>query len=98
MYYTYLLQSLKDKTWYTGYTKDLKERVLIHNKGLNFSTKSKRPWKLLYYEASIHQKDAKAREKYLKSGMGKRYLRNRLKHQLAEGLSPVRVLTTLTLR
>jgi putative endonuclease len=86
MYYIYLLESLKDKTWYTGYTKDLKERVLIHNKGLNYSTKSRRPWKLLYYEACIHKKDARAREKYLKSGMGKRYLKNRLKYQLSNGL------------
>jgi len=86
MFYTYLLQSLKDKSWYTGYTKDLKERVMSHNKGLNFSTKSKKPWKLLYYEACLSEKDARGREKYLKSGMGKRYLKNRLKYQLSEGL------------
>lgn len=78
-YYVYVLQSLKDKSWYTGYTADLKKRFLEHNKGFNYSTKSRCPWKLIYYEACIDEKDAKDRERYLKSGMGKRYLKNRLK-------------------
>ena len=79
MYYTYVLINRKDYTWYTGFTHDLKKRILEHNQGLNFSTKSKRPWYLIYYEACVNEKDAKAREKYLKSGMGKRYIKNRLK-------------------
>lgn len=37
------------------------------------------PWKMIYCEISLNQKDARAREKYLKSGMGRRYLKNRLK-------------------
>lgn len=68
----------KDGNWYTGSTSDLKKRLQEHNKGYNFSTKNRRPWKLIYYEASLNENDAKARERYLKSGMGKRYLRNRL--------------------
>jgi len=79
MYYIYVLKSLKDSKWYTGYTDDLQKRILEHNKGHNFSTKDRRPFKLIYYEASLNEKDAKAREKYLKSGMGKKYIRNRLK-------------------
>ena len=78
-YYVYVLQSEKDGNWYTGYTSDLKKRLQEHNKGYNFSTKNRRPRKLIYYEASLNENDAKARERYLKSGMGKRYLRNRLK-------------------
>ena len=46
------------------------------------STKDRLPIKLIYYEACIDEKDARAREKYLKSGMGKRYIRNRLKNYL----------------
>ena len=56
-----------------------------HNTKLNKSTKFGTPWKLIYYEASLHSKDAKAREKYLKSGMGKRYIKNRLKFFFAQG-------------
>jgi len=58
---------------------DLKKRILEHNKGYNVSTKHRGNFRLLYYEACLDKKDALAREKYLKSGMGKRYLKNRLK-------------------
>ncbi len=78
-YYVYVIQGLKDNQWYTAYTSDLRKRLQEHNKGYDFSTRNKRPWKLIYYEASSDEKDAKARGKYLKSGMGKRYLNNRLK-------------------
>ena len=49
-FYNYTIQSKKDKTLYMGYTVDLKKRLEKHNKGLVESTKSKRPWKLIYYE------------------------------------------------
>ena len=79
MWYVYILQSVKDKNWYTGYTNDLRKRIREHNRGKNLSTQYRRTWKLIYYEACLSQKDAIAREKYLKSGMGKRYIKNRLK-------------------
>ncbi|HAS00261.1 MAG TPA: excinuclease ABC subunit C [Candidatus Moranbacteria bacterium] len=79
MFYVYVLQSLIDGLLYTGYTGDLKKRISEHNEGRNFSTKTRKPFKLVYYEACFNEKDAKAREKYLKSGMGKRYVKNRLK-------------------
>jgi len=67
---------------YTGSTKDLRKRLSQHNKGESTWTKKGIPWTLIYYEASINKEDAQAREKYLKSGMGKRYLKNRLKRFL----------------
>ena len=79
MYYVYVLKSDKDGNWYTGYTDNLQKRILEHNKGLNLATKDRRPFKLIYCEVSLNNKDAKAREKYLKSGMGKKYVKNRLK-------------------
>lgn len=79
MYYTYVLQSEKDSKWYTGYSNDLKRRLSDHNKGLVYATTKRRPFKLIYYEACLNEDDAKAREEYLKSGMGKRSIRNRLK-------------------
>lgn len=45
-------------------------------------TKGRGPFKLIYYEACLNQQDAYTREKYLKSGMGKRYIKNRLKRFL----------------
>jgi len=79
MYYVYVLKSEKDGNWYTGYTNDLQKRILEHKKKLVFSTKDRTPLTLIYCECSLNEKDAKAREKYLKSGMGKKYLKNRLK-------------------
>ncbi|HYK24226.1 MAG TPA: hypothetical protein VEU75_06135, partial [Candidatus Acidoferrum sp.] len=38
------------------------------------------PWKLIYYEAYIDQRDAEGRERYLKSGSGRRFLRKQLRH------------------
>lgn len=81
-YYVYLLQSQKDNKLYTGCTNDLQKRFKQHNKGEVFSTKNRGPFKLIYYEACINKSDAFAREKYLKTGMGKRYLKNRLKRFL----------------
>lgn len=85
MWYVYILKSEKNHRWYTGFTDDLRKRILNHNSGKNKSAKYGVPWKLIYYEACLNQKDARTREKYLKSGMGKRYLKNRLKFFFAEG-------------
>lgn len=85
MWYVYVLMSQKTGQWYTGSTYDLRKRILSHNLGKNKSTKYGVPWKLIYYESSLNKKDARAREKYLKSGVGKRYIRNRLKFFFAEG-------------
>jgi len=83
MQYVYVLQSTKDGKWYTGCTEDLQKRFSEHNDGKVLSTKGRGPFELIYYEASLNSEDAFAREKYLKSGMGKRYLKNRLKRFLS---------------
>lgn len=80
MFYTYVLLSLKDNKWYTGFSNDLKRRFEDHNKGLVYATRLRKPFKLIYYEACLNENDAMARETYLKSGMGKRFLKNRLKY------------------
>jgi len=66
-YYVYILKSLKDNKFYTGYTKNLKLRFEQHNKGLVTSTKNRRPLELIYFEGCINQQDATHREKYLKT-------------------------------
>lgn len=78
-YYVYVLQSKKDKKWYTGYSDNLQRRLKEHKSGQCYTTKNRRPLKLIYFEGCLSKDDAIAREKYLKSGMGKRYLRNRMK-------------------
>lgn len=78
-YYTYILLSEKDGKKYTGYTKNLKERFERHQNGLVESTKNRRPFKLIYFEACLNQQDATHREKYLKTHYGKMFLKNMLK-------------------
>ncbi len=77
-YYTYILQSTKDKTLYKGCTNDLVRRFQEHNNGLVETTRLKRPWELIYYEACLNKKDAYNREKYLKMGGGRRFTKKRL--------------------
>ena len=81
-FYIYILLSLKDGMFYTGYSKQIDVRMEQHHAGLCYSTRDRRPLMLIYYEACLSRQDALAREKYLKSGMGKRYIRNRLKTTL----------------
>ena len=68
--------------FYTGSTKDLKLRFDQHNKGLVASTKDRRPFNLIYYEACVDKDDARRREKYLKSYHGKMYVKRRIKSYL----------------
>jgi len=78
MYYTYDLLSHKDGRWYTGSTGDLKARVEEHSRGRVQSTRSRRPLQLAYYEACLAEADARRRERYLKTGRGKKHLRQKL--------------------
>ncbi len=77
-YYTYILKSKKDGKIYTGVTKDLRKRLQQHNSGKSTYTKGRGPFSLIYYEACLLEDKARSRELFLKSGMGKRYLANRL--------------------
>lgn len=82
-YYVYVLQSEKNKDWlYVGYTEDLVKRLKEHNKGKNVATKPHRPFKPIFYEAYSNKKDAKRREKYLKTTKGRTTLRSMLEDTL----------------
>ena len=81
-FYVYVLQSEKDKQFYTGYTNNISRRVEEHNEGKTLSTRNRVPFRLVYWEGCINQKDATTREKYLKTAWGKRYIKNRIKNYL----------------
>ncbi len=83
MYYVYILQSEKDNKLYTGYTSNLKQRIKMHFSSEVESTKTRLPLKLIYYEAYTEKEDAQGREKFLKSGSGKRFIRKQLSHYFA---------------
>lgn len=85
VWYVYLLISKNNGRWYIGSTRDMQKRILAHNSGRNRSTRYDIPWELVYCEIGLNKDDARSREKYLKSGMGRRYLKNRLKFFFAQG-------------
>lgn len=66
MFYVYVLKSVKDGDLYIGSTNDLKRRFTEHNNGEVRSTKSRRPFTLVYYEAYASEHDARQREARLK--------------------------------
>ena len=80
MFYVYVLQSESDDGLYIGFSADLRRRLTEHRQGLAFATSYRGPWKLIYYEASREEADALGRERYLKSGGGRRFLKKQLGH------------------
>ncbi|MBI4363421.1 MAG: GIY-YIG nuclease family protein [Candidatus Doudnabacteria bacterium] len=78
MFYTYVLRSLKDLKLYIGWTSDLRIRVKKHNDGFVLATKYRRPLELVYYEACLSKEKAIKREKYFKTGFGRRFLKDRI--------------------
>ena len=77
-YYTYVLKSKADEKLYIGWTVDLKARLKKHNSGFVLSTKTRIPLVLVYYEACLKKEKAIAREKYFKTGFGRRFLAGRI--------------------
>lgn len=82
MYHVYVIQN-ENGNWYIGYSTNLKQRILDHNRGKNISTAKFKEWKLIYCETYLHKIDALGREKFLKSGSGRRFLQKQMRHYLS---------------
>jgi putative endonuclease len=82
MYYTYALYSKKINKFYIGFTDNLKRRTKEHKSGKTHSTKRMKDFELTYYEACKSKKDAQDRERQLKTGFGRGYLKRRLENYL----------------
>ena len=82
-YYVYLLENKNDKSWYIGFTSNLRKRITEHQaKSGGQTTKRKTNWKLIYFEGYLDKNDTVGREKFLESGSGYRYLKKQLKRCL----------------
>ena len=82
MFHVYLLENLIDKSWYIGFTTDVQRRLIEHNSkiGGEYTGKKAGGWRLIYYESYLNKNDALGREKFLKSGSGRKFLRMQLKN------------------
>lgn len=74
-YFVYVLKSQKDGRLYKGQTSDLNERIKQHNSDKTKSTKGFMPWELVYFETFQTREEAVFREKYLKTGSGREFLK-----------------------
>lgn len=82
MYYVYILKSKKDNKLYVGKTQNLKRRFLEHNSGKVISTKNRKPFELLFYEAFKNKTDAGRDELFFKSGYGREIIKDKLLNSL----------------
>ncbi|HLR38050.1 MAG TPA: GIY-YIG nuclease family protein [Chitinophagaceae bacterium] len=76
-YFVYVLRSENYNRFYTGMTDNVARRIKEHNSGKTKSTKGYRPWKLFFYEKYSSRKEAREREKYLKSGVGREFIKEK---------------------
>jgi putative endonuclease len=81
MYFVYALSSLSRDYIYVGISDDVDRRFSQHNAGYEKTTKPYRPFKLIYKEQFSSRPEARKREKYLKSGSGKEFLKSLLVSQ-----------------
>ena len=89
-FYIYIIFSKKDRKLYIGYTENLVARIREHRSGKVRATKNRRPLTLIHYEAFKNKKDAKARERFLKSGFGRSQLKKAIQHLFSEINYPFR--------
>ena len=87
MFYVYVLRSERDSGFYIGFSTNLRARLKQHRASESFPTKSRGPWELIYYEAYTEREDAEGRERFLKSGAGRRLKLGRFPHSLAASLA-----------
>ena len=85
MYYkVYVIENQEDGSWYIGFTGNLEQRLKDHNSGKGGrTTMQKHNWLLIYCEVYLNKKDAIGRERFLKGGSGRKYLKKQLKYYLS---------------
>jgi len=75
-YYVYAIKSCKKNYIYIGLTNNPRRRIAQHNEGRERTTRSYAPFRILLIERFNSRQEARRREKYLKSGIGREYLRS----------------------
>ena len=77
MFFVYVLKSVAHQRFYVGMTTDVERRIEEHNNAKTKSTKGWKPWKLFFFEEFPTREQARQREKYLKSGYGKQWIKHK---------------------
>ena len=77
MFFVYVIRSSVNGHFYVGMTADVEARLQRHNRGENKSTKAYKPWSLFFFESFETRIEARNREVYLKSGIGKEFIKKK---------------------
>jgi len=77
MYFVYAIKSLKRNYLYVGLTNNLERRLNEHNAGYEKTTKAYLPFKIVHWETFETRILARKRERFLKSGVGKEFLKSK---------------------
>ena len=80
MFFVYILQSLKDLSFYIGQCDDLDFRMSKHSEGMSKYTASKRPLRLIYFEVYPTRTEALKRERAIKKMKSKIYIQDLVKN------------------
>ena len=75
--FVYVLRSINFERNYIGFSRNVARRLRQHNSGKTKSTKPFLPWKVLFFEEFSSKEEAIKREKFLKSGKGREYIKNK---------------------
>ncbi|MEL6924597.1 MAG: GIY-YIG nuclease family protein [Bacteroidota bacterium] len=78
MWFVYAIKSIDHNYIYVGLSNNVERRLMEHNKGYNRSTKAYRPFFIIYTESFATRIEARKKEKFLKAGSGKKFLRSLL--------------------
>lgn len=84
MFFAYVLKSVHQPYYYKGHCQDLQKRLKEHNQGLTKSIRPYIPFEIVYYEVFETEQQAIDREKYFKSGAGRRFLKKKFSGAVIE--------------
>jgi len=77
-FYVYVLRSIEFERNYVGFTTNVDRRLKDHNSGRTKSTRPYKPWKVILFERFSSKMEALSREKFLKTGQGRDYIKKLL--------------------
>ncbi|MCF7812156.1 GIY-YIG nuclease family protein [Candidatus Gracilibacteria bacterium] len=81
MFWTYVLKSKQRDYIYVGLTNNLDRRISEHTTGKEKTTRAYAPFRLIHFESFQTRPEARKREKFLKSGCGKEWVKQKFKHE-----------------
>ncbi len=82
MFYVYIIQSLKDSSYYIGYSANPISRLEKHNKSRTGYTSRKKPWELVYTEGFEDKSDALKKERFIKAQKSKAFIERLINSKL----------------